>query len=111
MKRNNQPAVPKAKKAKKKAVKGFVWDEWGKDAAQLSGKVYLGEHKGEKIGSIFLHLDLPYNKYSEGNWNRHYNDIKKVYTAVQNRSDGSREQDILQACVSYCSQPVVAKDS
>jgi hypothetical protein len=76
MKRNNQSAVPKAKKAKKKAVKEFVWDEWGKDAAQLFGEVYRGERKGKAIVSIFRHLDLSYNKYSEGSWNRHCNDIK-----------------------------------
>jgi hypothetical protein len=29
--------VSKAKKAKKKAAKGVVWDEWGKDAAQGFG--------------------------------------------------------------------------
>jgi hypothetical protein len=42
MKRNNQPSLPKAKKAKKKAVQGFVWDEWGRDDVQLFGEVYHG---------------------------------------------------------------------
>jgi hypothetical protein len=70
MKRNNQPAVPKAKKAKKKAVKGFVPDECGKDAAQLFGEVNRGEHKGKTSVSIFRRLDLSYNKYSEGSWER-----------------------------------------
>jgi hypothetical protein len=76
MKKNNQPAVPNSKKAKKKSVKGFNWEEWGKDATRLFGEVYRGEHEGKTIVSIFRCLDLSYNKYSEGSWNRHYNDIK-----------------------------------
>jgi hypothetical protein len=57
--------VPKLKKAKNKSVKGFVFDEWGKDAAQLFGEVFHGVHEGNTIVSIFRRLDLPYNKYSE----------------------------------------------
>jgi hypothetical protein len=63
------------KKAKKKAVKGSVWDEWDKDADQLFGEVYRGGHEGNTIFSIFHRLDLSYNKYSEGSWNGHYSDI------------------------------------
>jgi hypothetical protein len=47
-------------------VKGFVWDEWGEDAARLFGDIYRGEHDGKTIVSLFRRLDLPYNKYSEG---------------------------------------------
>jgi hypothetical protein len=76
MKRNNQPSVPQAKKVKKKAGKGFVWDEWGRYATKFFGEVYRGEHKGKTSVSIFRLLDLPYNKYSKYKWNRHYNGIK-----------------------------------
>jgi hypothetical protein len=85
MKRNNQPAVPKAKKAKKKSVKAFVWDEWGRDAAQLFGEVYRGEHKGKTILSIFCRIDPQYNKYSEGSWNMHSNNVKS--RVLQHKTD------------------------
>jgi hypothetical protein len=75
MKRNNQPGVPKAKKPKKKAVNGFVWDEWGKYDAQLFGDVCHGQHEGKTIVNIFRRFDLSYNKYSKGIWNRHYKNI------------------------------------
>jgi hypothetical protein len=63
-KQKDSAKAPAAKKAKKKAAKGFVWDEWGEDAARLFGDIYRGEHEGNTIIRLFRRLDSPYNKYS-----------------------------------------------
>jgi hypothetical protein len=76
-KQKDSTKAPAAKKANKKVVKGFVWDEWGEDTARLFGEMYRGVHEGKTIVSLFCRLDLPYNKYSEGSWNRHHNEIKR----------------------------------
>jgi hypothetical protein len=44
-KQKDSTKAPAAKKANKKVVKGFVWDEWGEDTARLFGEIYRGEQK------------------------------------------------------------------
>jgi hypothetical protein len=73
-------------------VKGFVWDEWGEDAARLFGEIYRGEHEGNIIASLFRRLDLPYNKYSEGSWNCHHNEIKRRVEVYKQNGTGLKNK-------------------
>jgi hypothetical protein len=96
-KQKDSAKAPAAKKANKKAVKGTVCDEWGEDAARLFGEIYRGEHEGNTIVSLFHRLDLPYNKYSEGSWNRHHNKIKRRVEIYKHDGTGRVWRMILSA--------------
>jgi hypothetical protein len=87
-KQKDSAKAPAAKKANKKALKGIVWDERGEDAARFFGEIYRGEHEGNTIVSLFHRLDLPYNKYSEGSWNRHHNKIKRIVAVYKQDGTG-----------------------